>query len=135
MYFNKICREMAETETKVSFKKINKRSVRVRKDSDEDNDDTEEMNKEEFEKTRELQKLRKRAAGTNIETLASVKKQNVDDDDPLGADFHLKPSRKRGNELLQKARAYHDEEELFHLHHHLATLALQLFLLLPTRKA
>ena len=85
MYVSKVCREMAETETKVSFKKISKRSVRVRKESDEeDNAETEEMNKEEFEKTRELQKLRKRAAGTNIETLASVKKQNVDDDDPLG---------------------------------------------------
>merc|ERR1719436_1785011 len=43
------------------------------------------MNKDEFEKTRELQKLRKRAAGTNIETLGSGKKQNVaEDDDPLG---------------------------------------------------
>ena len=45
------------------------------------------------------------------------------------ADFHLKPSRKRGNELLQKARAYHDEEGLFHLHHHLDWCALQQFLL------
>merc|ERR1712098_642104 len=40
-------------------------------------------NTEEFEKTREIQKLRKRAAGTNIETLGSGKKQVLDDDDPL----------------------------------------------------
>ena len=61
---------MTDSEVKVSFKKISKKSVRVRKNSDED-DDNEEMNTEEFEKTREIQKLRKRAAGTNIETLGS----------------------------------------------------------------
>ena len=67
------------------FKKISKKPVRVRKDSDEEHSDGEDMNKDEFEKTRELQKLRKRAAGTNIETLGSGKKQNVaEDDDPLG---------------------------------------------------
>jgi len=74
---------MADTENKVSFKKISKKSVRVRKDSDDENDDGDEMNKEEFERTREAQKLRKRAAGTNIETLATVKKKSDDDDDPL----------------------------------------------------
>ena len=64
---------MADTSNKVSFKKVSKKSVRVRANSeDEDNDD---MNKEEFEKTREIQKLRKRAAGTNIETLGSGKRQ------------------------------------------------------------
>ena len=62
---------MTDSEVKVSFKKISKKSVRVRKDSDEDDDNSEEMNMEEFEKTREIQKLRKRAAGTNIETLGS----------------------------------------------------------------
>ena len=72
------------TDTKM-FKKISKKPVRVRKDSDEEHSDGEDMNKDEFEKTRELQKLRKRAAGTNIETLGSGKKQNVaEDDDPLG---------------------------------------------------
>ena len=72
---------MADTSNKVSFKKVSKKSVRVRPNSeDEDNDD---MNKEEFEKTREIQKLRKRAAGTNIETLGSGKRQATEDDDPL----------------------------------------------------
>jgi len=64
------------------FKKINKKSVRVRQESDEE--DQEDLNKEEFEKTRELQKLRKRAAGTNIETLGTGKRKNLEDDDPLG---------------------------------------------------
>ena len=64
------------------FKKIQKKSVRVRQESDEE--DQEDLNKEEFEKTRELQKLRKRAAGTNIETLGSGKRKNLEDDDPLG---------------------------------------------------
>ena len=63
--------KMTDSEVKVSFKKISKKSVRVRKNSDEDDCDNEEMNTEEFEKTREIQKLRKRAAGTNIETLGS----------------------------------------------------------------
>jgi len=54
----------------------------VRQESDEE--DQEDLNKEEFEKTRELQKLRKRAAGTNIETLGTGKRKNQEDDDPLG---------------------------------------------------
>jgi len=74
---------MTDSDVKVSFKKISKKSVRVRKDSDDDDDNSEEMNMEEFEKTREIQKLRKRAAGTNIETLGSGKKQALEDDDPL----------------------------------------------------
>jgi len=64
------------------FKKVSKKSVRVRQESDEE--DQEDLNKEEFEKTRELQKLRKRAAGTNIETLGTGKRKNQEDDDPLG---------------------------------------------------
>lgn len=64
------------------FKKVSKKSVRVRHESDEE--DQEDLNKEEFEKTRELQKLRKRAAGTNIETLGTGKRKNQEDDDPLG---------------------------------------------------
>ena len=68
--------------TEKMFKKINKKSVRVRQESDEE--DQEDLNKEEFEKTRELQKLRKRAAGTNIETLGTGKRKNLEDDDPLG---------------------------------------------------
>jgi len=56
--------------------------MRARQDSDED--ESEEMNIQDFQKTRELQKLRKRTAGTNIETLAAGKKQCSEDDDPLG---------------------------------------------------
>ena len=74
---------MTDTETKVTFKKISKKSVRARRNSDDKDDNEDEMNTEEFEKTRELQKLRKRAAGTNIEALGAAKKQNDEDDDPL----------------------------------------------------
>jgi len=73
---------MAETDNKISFKKKSRRPIRSRKDSDEE--EIEEMNTEEFEKTREIQKLRKRTAGTNIETLAAGKKNRPEDDDPLG---------------------------------------------------
>ena len=71
----------------VSFKKIKKKSVRVRNISDDEENGTEDMNKEDFEKTKEIQKLRKRAGGTNIETLGTRKRQanntEEDDDDPL----------------------------------------------------
>ena len=67
--------------------------MRSRKDSDEE--ESEEMNTEEFQKTKELQKLRKRAAGTNIETLAAGKKSCSEEDDPLGL--------KRGGMLDTKA--------------------------------
>lgn len=67
--------------------------MRARRNSEEE--EGEEMNTEEFERTRELQKLRKRTAGTNIETLAAGKKQCSDDDDPLGL--------KRGGLLDTKA--------------------------------
>ena len=73
---------MAEIDAKISFKKKNRRPMRARQDSDED--ESEEMNIQDFQKTRELQKLRKRTAGTNIETLAAGKKQCSEDDDPLG---------------------------------------------------
>ena len=65
-------------ETKILFKKsAKKRPMREREktvSSEEENNVTEELNKEDFEKTRELQKLRKKAAGTNIVTLALGKK-------------------------------------------------------------
>lgn len=73
---------MAEIDAKISFKKKSRRPIRDRRDSDED--ESEEMNTEDFQKTRELQKLRKRTAGTNIETLAAGKKQCSEEDDPLG---------------------------------------------------
>ena len=73
---------MAEIEAKISFKKKSRRPMRARRDSDDE--ESEEMNTEEFQKTRELQKLRKRTAGTNIETLAGGKKQCSEEDDPLG---------------------------------------------------
>ena len=66
------------------FKKVNKKPVRVRQESDDEDKDQDDMNTEEFEKTREIQKLRKRAAGTNIETLGSGKRKTLEDDDPLG---------------------------------------------------
>jgi len=67
-------------ESKIIFKKsAKKRPVRQRKESASSEDDaaggaSEEFNVEDFEKTREIQKLRKRAAGTNIVTLALGKK-------------------------------------------------------------
>ena len=60
------------------FKKSSKkRPVRQREksvSSDDESGAAKEFNVEDFEKTRELQKLRKRAAGTNIVTLALGKK-------------------------------------------------------------
>eukprot|EP00092_Neocalanus_flemingeri_P006613 GFUD01007133.1.p1 GENE.GFUD01007133.1~~GFUD01007133.1.p1 ORF type:complete len:307 (-),score=107.28 GFUD01007133.1:267-1187(-) len=63
-------------ETKVMFKKSSKkRPVRQREKSvSSEEEASEEFNVEDFERTRELQKLRKRAAGTNIVTLALGKK-------------------------------------------------------------
>ncbi len=52
--------EVDNSETKISFKSTKKRQVRKRQnssDSDEGNS-VQEYNKEEYEKTRELQKLR-----------------------------------------------------------------------------
>jgi len=84
---------MSDCETtvvpKISFKSSKKRQVRQRKASSESEEDTAtEFNKEEYDKTRELQKLRKRTAGTNIVTLVSGKKiskleEVVLNDDPF----------------------------------------------------
>ena len=57
----------------LKLKAEKKRHVRKKRDSFSDD---EEINQEEFDKTRELQKLRKRPAGTNIVTLALGKKIN-----------------------------------------------------------
>lgn len=84
---------MADVDAKISFKKKSRRPMRTRRDSDDE--ESEEMNTEDFQKTRELQKLRKRTAGTNIETLAAGKKQCSEEDDPLGL--------KRGGLLDTKA--------------------------------
>ena len=73
---------MTDTDSKISFKKKSRKPMRSRQDSDEE--ESEEMNTEEFERTREIQKLRKRTGGTNIQTLAAGKKQCTDEDDPLG---------------------------------------------------
>jgi len=74
-------------EIKIKFKPSKKRQVRKRRSSEEEEEEEEEYNKEEYEKTRELQKLRKRAAGTNVITLVSGKKvSKVDElisDDPF----------------------------------------------------
>merc|ERR1712126_49437 len=70
----------------VTFKKIKKKALRARTNSEDEENDKDEMNKEDFDKTREIQKLRKRATGTNIETLGTRKRQantEEDDDDPL----------------------------------------------------
>ena len=70
----------------VTFKKIKKKAVRARHCSEDEENEKEEMNKEDFEKTKEIQKLRKRAGGTNIETLGTRKRQTTnaeEDDDPL----------------------------------------------------
>lgn len=74
------------------FKKSKKRPARQREaslSSDEDKSVTEEFNVEDFEKTRELQKLRKRAAGTNIVTLALGKKVSKIEDSIAGDPFKL----------------------------------------------
>jgi len=65
---------MSDSEFKqLKLKAEKKRHVRKKRDSFSDE---EEINQEEFDKTRELQKLRKRPAGTNIVTLALGKKIN-----------------------------------------------------------
>ena len=69
---------LCELENMSEFKQLKlkaekKRHVRKKRDSFSDD---EEINQEEFDKTRELQKLRKRPAGTNIVTLALGKKIN-----------------------------------------------------------
>ena len=63
---------MAE-EGKVSFKKASRKRP-VRSKADESPSEDEEINTTDFEKTKQLQRLRKRAAGTNIVTLALGKK-------------------------------------------------------------
>ena len=73
---------MAENEAKVAFKSIKKRRpVRKREhsNSEDENNDGEkpvddEFNKEKFEETREMQKMRKKSAGTNVVSLALGKK-------------------------------------------------------------
>jgi len=72
---------------KVTFKSTKKRHMRKRKTSDSDDDLVEtDFNKDEYEKLKELQKLRKRTAGTNVITLASGQKitkvEEVIADDP-----------------------------------------------------
>jgi len=73
------------SDLKIKFRPSKKRQVRKRQSSDEEEE--EEYNKEEYEKTRELQKLRKRAAGTNVITLVSGKKvskvEELITDDPF----------------------------------------------------
>jgi len=81
--------ENTEEPVKISFKSSKKRQVRKRRNSsDEEDEASQEFNKNDYEKTRELQKLRKRTAGTNVVTLASGKKiTKVEDvitaDDPF----------------------------------------------------
>jgi len=82
-------------ETKIEFKKKKRHGrVRVKSECSDDelnneNSDKDDINISDFEKTRELQKLRKRAAGTNIVTLALGKKVSkieevaADADDPF----------------------------------------------------
>ena len=63
---------MAE-EGKVSFKKSAKKRP-ARSKAEESPSEDEEINTTDFEKTKQLQRLRKRTAGTNIVTLALGKK-------------------------------------------------------------
>jgi len=70
----------------LKLKAEKKRHVRKKRDSFSDD---EEINQEEFDKTRELQKLRKRPAGTNIVTLALGKKINKIEEDILDDPFKL----------------------------------------------
>ena len=73
-YFKPFVWKMSDSEFKqLKLKAEKKRHVRKKRDSFSDE---EEINQEEFDKTRELQKLRKRPAGTNIVTLALGKKIN-----------------------------------------------------------
>lgn len=70
--------KMSETEdTKVQFKRSSKKRparVKIPSESSGDEEKDEELNLSEFEKTKQLQRLRKRTAGTNIVTLALGKK-------------------------------------------------------------
>jgi len=68
---------MEVSSTKVQFKSIKKRPIRKRGHSNEEEEhpeETDEYNKNAFEETRELQKLRKKSAGTNVASLALGKK-------------------------------------------------------------
>jgi len=79
-------------DVKIEFKKsIKKRPGRakIRHSSSEDEKEDEEINTLEFEKTKKLQKLRKRTAGTNIVTLALGKKVSKIEEEVLEDPFKL----------------------------------------------
>lgn len=84
---------MSETEeVKIMFKKTGKkRPVRskIQNDSSDEEVEDEELNLTEFEKTKQLQKLRKRTAGTNIVTLALGKKISKIEEDILEDPFKI----------------------------------------------
>lgn len=67
---------------KVTFKSIKKRPIRKREHSDDDED----FNKEAFEETLELQKLRKKSSGTNVVSLALGKKMTLVEETMAGSD-------------------------------------------------
>lgn len=74
-------------ETKIKFKSAKKRQVRRRQSSSGEEEVEEEFNKEDLQRTKELQKLRKKTGGTNVITLVSGKKiskiEEIVDDDPF----------------------------------------------------
>jgi hypothetical protein len=85
---------MAEMgEAPVQFKKSIKKQrlvrAKVQSDSSGEEAEDEEINMSEFRKTKQLQKLRKRTAGTNIVTLALGKKVSKVEEDILDDPFNI----------------------------------------------
>lgn len=66
---------MSAEDNTIKFKSTKKRQVRRRQSSSSSEEEVEaDFNKEDYERTRELQKLRKKTGGTNVITLISGKK-------------------------------------------------------------
>lgn len=78
-------------DTQIQFKKsMKKRPARVKvQDSSDEEEEDEEINMSDFQKTKQLQKLRKRTAGTNIVTLALGKKISKIEEDILDDPFKI----------------------------------------------
>jgi len=82
---------MSAEETKIKFKSTKKRQVRRRQSSSEEEEEVEaDFNKEDYERTRELQKLRKKTGGTNVITLISGKKISKLEESIVDDPFKLK---------------------------------------------
>jgi len=99
---------MAE-EGKVSFKKSAKKRP-ARSKAEESPSEDEEINTTDFEKTKQLQRLRKRTAGTNIVTLALGKKISKIDQDILEDPFQLNSG---GLVLMKDMKGYKTKQDAY----------------------